>query len=127
MSRVDGERAAVHFLRTKFDILRSVSSCIVSMNNDFSPVVLWLELGKCCKDIITLVLGVKGAPHRKCHNQGKSQWILCNGDHDFPVLDRRPRPFRRCFSRSKPDLLMVRRSVVDGLDRESLYREKQAD
>jgi hypothetical protein len=109
MSRVDGERAAVHFLRTEFDILRSVSPCIVGVNNDFSPVVLWLELGQCCKDIITLVLGIEDAPLRKCHDQEKSQWIPCSGNHDFPVLDRGPRPFMRCFSRSKPDLLMVRR------------------
>jgi hypothetical protein len=37
--------------------------------------------------------------------------IPCNGNHDFPVLDRMPRPFRQWCSRSKPDLLMVRRSV----------------
>jgi hypothetical protein len=54
------------------------------MNNEFSPVVLWLELSLCCKDIITIVLGVKGAPLRNCHDQGKSQWIPRNGNHDFP-------------------------------------------
>jgi hypothetical protein len=79
VSRVDGERAAVHFLCKKFGILISVSPCIVSMNNEFSPVVLWLELSQCCADIIAIVLGVKGAPLRKCHDQGKSQWTPCNG------------------------------------------------
>jgi hypothetical protein len=68
-------------------------------------------LSQYCNDIITIVLGAKGAPIRKCPDQGKSQWILCNGNPDFPVLDRMPRPFRRCFFRSKPDLLMVRRYV----------------
>jgi hypothetical protein len=29
-------------------------------------------LSQCCKAIITIVLGVKGAPLRKCHDQGKS-------------------------------------------------------
>jgi hypothetical protein len=110
-SRVDGERAAVHFLRKNSTFLSSVSPCIVSMNNEFSLLVLWLELSQCCKDIITIVLGVKDEPLRKCHDQGKSQWIPCNGNHDVPVLDYMPRPFRGCFSRSKPDLLMVRRSV----------------
>jgi hypothetical protein len=76
VSRVDGERAAVHLLSKKFDILSSMSPCIVSMNNEFSPVVIWLELSQCCEDIIAIVLGVKGAPLRKCHGQGKS-----NGFH----------------------------------------------
>jgi hypothetical protein len=69
VSRVDGERAAVRFLCKEFDIF---SSCVVSTNNNFSPVNLWLELSQCCKDIITIVLGVKGAPLRKRHDQGKS-------------------------------------------------------
>jgi hypothetical protein len=55
--------------------LSNVSVCIVSMNNEFSPVVLWLELSQCWKDIITIVFGVKGAPLRKCHDQWKSQWV----------------------------------------------------
>jgi hypothetical protein len=38
--------------------LSSVSPCIVSMNNEFSPVVLWLELSQYYKDIITIVLGI---------------------------------------------------------------------
>jgi hypothetical protein len=38
-------------------------------------------------------------------------------------LDRMPRPFRRCFSRSKHS----NKFVVDGLGRESLDREKRAD
>jgi hypothetical protein len=42
--------------------LSSVSPCIVSMNNKFSPVVLWLDLSQYCKNIITIVLGVKGRP-----------------------------------------------------------------
>jgi hypothetical protein len=59
------------------------------MNKEFSPVVLWLELSQCCKDIITIIFGVKGAPLRKCHDQEKSNgfhamvavifrsWIVC--------------------------------------------------
>jgi hypothetical protein len=39
-----------------------LSNSIVSMNNKFSPIVLSLELSQCCKDVITRVLGVKGAP-----------------------------------------------------------------
>jgi hypothetical protein len=50
--------------------LSSVSPYIVSMNNEFSPAVLWLELSHCCNDIITIVLGVKGVPLKKCHDQG---------------------------------------------------------
>jgi hypothetical protein len=46
VSRMDGERAAVHFLCKKFGILINVSPCIVSMNNEFSPVILWLELSQ---------------------------------------------------------------------------------
>jgi hypothetical protein len=42
--------------------LSNVSPCIVSMNNEFSPVVLWLELSQYCNDIIMIVLGVKGRP-----------------------------------------------------------------
>jgi hypothetical protein len=73
MSRVDRERAEVHFLRKKFTFLSNVSPCIVSMNDELASVVLWLKLSQCCKDIITIVLGVKGTPLRKCHDQGKSQ------------------------------------------------------
>jgi hypothetical protein len=53
------------------------------MNNEFSPVALWLELSQWCKNIITIVLGVKGAPLGKYHDQGKSQWrnIVENSDH----------------------------------------------
>jgi hypothetical protein len=61
------------FIAESSTFLSSVSPCIVSMNNEFSPVVLWLKLSQCCKDIITIVLGVKCAPLRKCHDQGKSQ------------------------------------------------------
>jgi hypothetical protein len=32
------------------------------MNNEFSPFFLWLELSQCCKDITTIVLGVKVLP-----------------------------------------------------------------
>jgi hypothetical protein len=61
------EPQSVFFTKSS-TFLSSVSPCIVSMNNAFSPVVLWLELSQCCKDIITIVLGVKGAPLRKCHD-----------------------------------------------------------
>jgi hypothetical protein len=50
-----------------------LSNCIVSTNKEFSPVVLWLELSSCSKDIITIILGVKGAPLMKYQDQGKSQ------------------------------------------------------
>jgi hypothetical protein len=97
------------------------------MNNKFSPVVLWLELSQCCKDIITIVLSVKGAPLRKCHDQGKSQWIPCNG-----------------FAKKRGEMLLTEtigdHGVADRigaehsnkfvayiLGRESLHREKQAD
>jgi hypothetical protein len=50
------------FFAKSSTLLSSVSPCIVSMNNKFSPIVLWLELSQCCKDIITIVLGVKDAP-----------------------------------------------------------------
>jgi hypothetical protein len=83
MSGVDEERAAVHFLRKSSTFLSSVSPRIVSMNNEFSPVVLWLELSQGFKDIITIVLGVKDGPLRKCQDQGKSQWIPCNGTMIF--------------------------------------------
>jgi hypothetical protein len=83
------------FFEKSSTFLSSVSPCIVSMNNEFSPIVPWLDLSQCCNDIITIVLGAKDAPLRKYHDQGKSQWIPCNGTHDFPVLDRMPRSFRR--------------------------------
>jgi hypothetical protein len=67
VSMVDGERVAVHFLRKSSTFL---SNCIVSMNNEFSPVVRWLELSQCCKDIITITLGVKGVPLGKCLIKG---------------------------------------------------------
>jgi hypothetical protein len=62
-------------------------------------------------------------PLMKYHDQRKSQWIRCNINHDFPVLDRMPRPFRQCFSTTEHN----NKFVVDGLDRESLHREKQTD
>jgi hypothetical protein len=62
VSRVEGERAAVHFLRENLDSFEQCEPLHVIMNNEFSPVVLWLELSQCCKDIITIVLGIKGAP-----------------------------------------------------------------
>jgi hypothetical protein len=46
------------------------------MNNEFSPLVLWLELSQCCKDIITIVLGVKDAPLGSATVKGNS-----NGFH----------------------------------------------
>jgi hypothetical protein len=63
------------FFTKSSTFLSNVTPCIVSMNNEFSPVVLWLELSQYCKDIIMIVLGIKGDPLRKCHDQGKSQWI----------------------------------------------------
>jgi hypothetical protein len=48
------------FFAKRSTFLISMSLCIVSMNNEFSPAFLWLELSHCCKDIITIVLGVKG-------------------------------------------------------------------
>jgi hypothetical protein len=39
------------FFAKRSTFLSSVSPCIVSMNNEFSPLVLWLELSQCCKDI----------------------------------------------------------------------------
>jgi hypothetical protein len=56
------------------------------MNNEFSPIVLWLELSQWCKDIITILLGVKGAPIRKCHDPGKSQWIPCNSNPAMVIM-----------------------------------------
>jgi hypothetical protein len=84
--------------------LSSASPCIVRMNNEFSPIVLWLELSQCCLDIITIVLDVKVRPLGSATIKGNP-----NGNHDFPILDRMPRSFRQCFSKSKPDLLMVPR------------------
>jgi hypothetical protein len=73
MSRVDGGEPQSIFFAKGSTFLSNMSPCIVSMNNEFSPVVLWLKLSQCCKDIITRVLGAKDAPFRKCHDQGKSQ------------------------------------------------------
>jgi hypothetical protein len=53
------------FFAKNSTFLSSVSPYIVSMNNEFSLVVLWLELSQCCKDIITIIFGVKGALLRK--------------------------------------------------------------
>jgi hypothetical protein len=77
------------FFGKRSAFLSNVSPCIVSMNNEFSPVVLWLELSQCCKDIITIVLGVKGAPLGSATIKGKPNgfhamvtmifwsWIVC--------------------------------------------------
>jgi hypothetical protein len=62
LSRVDGERATVHFLRKKFDIFEQCETLHYRHEQRVSPVVLWLELSQCCKDIITIVLGVKVIP-----------------------------------------------------------------
>jgi hypothetical protein len=97
------------------------------MNNKFSSVVLWLELSQCCKDIITIVLDVKGAPLRKCRDQGKSQWIPCNGF----AKSRWEVPWTEIVGdRGIADRIGAEHSnkfVADGLGRESLHREKQAD
>jgi hypothetical protein len=71
------------FFAKSSTFLSSMNPCIVSGNIEFSPVVLWLELSQCCNDIITRIFGVKGAPLKKCHDQGKSQWIPCNGTMIF--------------------------------------------
>jgi hypothetical protein len=97
------------------------------MNNKFSPVVLWLELSQCCRDIIMIVLGVKGASLRKSHDQGKSQWIPCNGF----AKGRWEVPLTEIVGdRGVASRIVAEHSnkfVVDGLGRESLHREKQAD
>jgi hypothetical protein len=79
---MESEPQSIFFAKSS-TFLSNVNFYIVGMNNEFSPVVLWLELSQCCKDIITIVLGVKGAPLKKCHDQGKSQWIPCNGSSGF--------------------------------------------
>jgi hypothetical protein len=97
------------------------------MNNEFSPVVLWLELSQYCKDIITVVLGIKGAPLRKYHDQGKSNWIPCNGF----AKGRWEMPLTEIIgNRGGADRIGAEHSntfVVNGLGRESLHCEKQAD
>jgi hypothetical protein len=94
------------------------------MNDEFSPVVLWLELSQCYKDIIMIVLGVKLAPLRKCHDEGKSQWIPCNGF----AKSRWEVPLTKIVGdRGVGDRIGAEHSnkfVVDGLGRESLHREK---
>jgi hypothetical protein len=97
------------------------------MNNEFFPVVLWPELSQYCKDIITIILGVKGAPLRKCHDQGKPQWILCNG---FAKSRWKASLTEIVGDRGVTDRIAAEHNnkfVVDGLGRESLQREKQAD
>jgi hypothetical protein len=81
VSMVDDERTAVHFLRKSSTFLSNVSSCIVSMSNEFSPVVLWLELSQCCKNIIVIVLGVKGGPSESSRIKGNS-----NGFHAMVTM-----------------------------------------
>jgi hypothetical protein len=89
------KRQSIFFAKSS-TLLSSVSPCIVSTNNDFSSVVLWLELSQYCKDIITIVLGIIGAPLRKCHDQVKSPWIPCNGNHDLG-LGSYASPFQAVF------------------------------
>jgi hypothetical protein len=55
------------------------------MNDEFSPIVLWLELSQCCKDIITIVPGVKGAPLRNATIKG-----IPNGLHEMVTMIFRP-------------------------------------
>jgi hypothetical protein len=96
------------------------------MNNELSPVVLWLELSQCCKNIITIVLGVKGAPLGGATIEGNS-----NGFHAMVTVIFRSRivclPISGGVSpveaRSAQDPSLGR----DGLGRESLHRQKQAD
>jgi hypothetical protein len=83
VSRVDGERAAVHFLCKNLIFLSSVSPRIVSMNNEFSPVVLWLELSQYCKGIITIVLGVKGHPFWSATIKGNPNGFHAMVHRDF--------------------------------------------
>jgi hypothetical protein len=92
------------------------------MNNEFSPVVVWLELSQCCKNMITTVLGIQDTPLRKCHNQGKSQWIRCNG-----FAKRRWEVELKEIVGDRGVAEHSNKFVVDDLDRESLHREKQAD
>jgi hypothetical protein len=96
------------------------------MNNEFSPVVLWLELSQCYKDIITIVLHVKSAPLRKCHDQGTSQWLPCNG---FAKSIWKVLLTEIVGDRGVADHIVAEHSnkfIVDGLGRELLHREKQA-
>jgi hypothetical protein len=97
------------------------------MKDEFSPVALGLELSQCCKNIITTVLDVKDAPLRKCRDQGKSQWIPCNGfaksRWEVPLMER-------VRDHGVADRIGAEHSnkfLEDGLGRESLHREKQAD
>jgi hypothetical protein len=73
MSRMDGERGTVHFLRKKFDIFEQCEPLHCQHEQRVFSGRLWLELSQCCKDIIRTVLGVKGAHIRMFHDQGKSQ------------------------------------------------------
>jgi hypothetical protein len=41
----------------------------------------------------------------------KSQWIPCNGDHYFWVLDCMPRSFRGLFFYAKQGLFLVGRKI----------------
>jgi hypothetical protein len=115
------------FFAKSLTFLSSVSPCIVSMKNEFSPVVLWRELSQCRKDIIAILPGVKSAPLRKCHGQGKYQWIPCN----VFVKSRWELPLTEIVGdRGVSGRIGAEHSnkfIAYGLGRESLHREKQAD
>jgi hypothetical protein len=111
VSRVDGERAAVHFLRKRVDIFEQCEPLHCQHEQRVFSRRPLTGIESVLPGHYHNSTRVQGAPLRKCHDQGKSQWVPCNGNDDFPVSDRMSRPFRWYFSRSKPDLLMIRRQV----------------
>jgi hypothetical protein len=74
-----------------------------------------------------IVLGVKGVPLRKYHDQRPFQWIPCNGF----AKSRSEVPLTEIIGKSgganRIGAEYSNKFVVDGLGRESLHREKQAD
>jgi hypothetical protein len=123
---MESEPQSIFFAKGSI-FLSSVSPYIVSMNNEFSPFVLWLELSHGCKDIIRIAFDVKGAPLTKCHDQGKSQWIPANA---FAKSRWEVSLTEIVGDRRVADGIGAEHSnkfVVDGLGRESRHREKQAD
>jgi hypothetical protein len=79
-----------------------VDSRIVGMKTESPVLRCWSQLEEACKTIVTVILACKTATLWTCIEQVESQWVPCNCDHHFLILDRMPRSFGGFVFRPKP-------------------------
>jgi hypothetical protein len=104
-------RVAGRFRHKGSAFFSRVRPSMICMKNDFSPVTLWVEPNRYCKDIVTVALAIKRSALWEGFDETKSQWIPYNFPNHFLVLGRVSRPFRQFPFWSKPDLLMIRGKI----------------